>query len=163
MDVRALNIYFAHWGNEQNHKRRIIHGYTKTKAHLRDYAIASIWFMQDFYATLEEHTEMASFRAHKQKLMNDPTFLHKCLVKLFRDECFKEDALENCRIVSDFLLQDLNGNMKFLLTDPLPDASDILTRKKLSLCDFCLMSGPANEIPLSEEHLLSVQAIVAII
>lgn len=165
--IRGLMVYYHHWGNEQNKKRKVIQGLKKITNPILEYTDFALEMVEDRYDNEDNIVEVLSFHEHRDNLKNDPSLLNECLLKLFQDEYFTDpqEMLENCQDFSDFLLKDCHGDMEFNIE--IPDEEDLLEKKKNSLDYFCDMSEEAMDIlydeTFTEENILSVEAIVAIL
>lgn len=171
LKIQALAIYYKHWGNEQNHKRKIIHGFSSLKQHISKYAFDFLDAVRRTYDIfLDDEEEVASLDEHIDKLKSNPSFLFQCLQKCFDDEPFFGDederdlSLDNCSCFSELLLGECAG-LDYLKKD-LPTEGDLLRVKKNAVEEFCDMTEEASDImyddDFTEQHVLSVQAIVAL-
>lgn len=165
--IQALMIYYQHWGNEQNHKRKIIHGLTKLKKCVFEYTETTIKTAIENYDILDDEEAIAEFEEHLDKLRKNPSSLYECLQKGFEDEPLFEGesgtelSYYNCLYFIQLLFEEDYG-----FCEKLPTEEDILDQKKNSLDYFCEMSEEAYDIlyddDFTEEHVLSVEAIVAL-
>lgn len=168
--IQALMIYYKHWGNEQNHQRKIIHGFLELKQHIFKYTHESLDVARQNFDMMDDDEEVAAFEEHLDKLKNNPSSLYECLQKCFDDEPLFEGehqnelSLGNISFFSELLLEGC-AHLDFLEKE-LPTEEDLLDQKKNSLDYFCEMSEEAIDIlygdDFTEQHVLSVEAIVAL-
>jgi len=168
--IQALMVYYQHWGNEQNHKRKIIDGLTKLKKCVFEYTETTMKTAIHNYDILDNEEAIAEFEEHLDKLRKNPSSLYECLQKGFDDEPLFQFEGESRSKLSYYnclyFIQVLFENHTGLGDKKLPTEEDILDQKKNSLDYFCDMSEEAYDIlyddDFTEEHVLSVEAIVAL-
>lgn len=172
--IQALLIYYKHWGNDQNHQRKIIHGFSGVKQHIMEYIQSSYENELEFYnnGDDEDDEERALVcEEYLNKLKSDPSVLLECLRDCFKDppeyadEDYYDWSLKNMHAFSEYLLGGW-PHLVFLNKD-LPTEEDFLLEKKGSLEYFCDdMSEEAMDIlyddDFTEQDVLSVEAIVAL-
>lgn len=170
--IQALMIYYKHWGNEQNSKRKIIHGFTKLKKCVFEYTKTTIETAIKNYNIIDDEEDdevVAGLEEHLDKLEKNPSSLCECLQKcfddepLFDDETVAELSYQNYIYFLDLLFEDYGYDVS---SPKLPTDEDIINQKKNSLDYFCDMSDEAHDIlyedDFTEDHILSVEAIVAL-